>query len=46
MKNKNKFRAELVELLYKYDLNVVDFVGMVRNDEFWLCRYKKIKKSD
>ncbi len=36
MKNKEKFKEELIELLYKYDLSVLNFIKIVKKDEFWI----------
>lgn len=41
MKNKNKFINELIELLYKYDLPVEDFLNLVNDDNIWVQKVRK-----
>ncbi len=39
-----KFKEDVIELLWKYDVSVLDFVTMVRKDEFWIDIKKPNKK--
>lgn len=36
MKNEKKFRDDLIELLYDYDLSVANFLKKVNNNWFWV----------
>jgi len=44
MMNKPKFKEELIELLWKYDLSVANFLKMANKERFWIGVKKPSKK--
>ena len=44
MMNKPKFKEELIELLWKYNLSVANFLKMVNKVRFWIDMKKPSKK--
>ena len=42
--DKTRFKEELIELLWKYQIEVSAFLNMVNKDEFWIDMKKPNKK--
>ena len=44
---KKKFKEELINLLWKHQLNVANFLKLVNSDDFWIDKNpsKKLQKA-